>query len=846
MSKLTHAQARQYLDARTDGVISPVQQQALDAHLAHCAHCMEYVRWLHGYEAWLESSLQEAGPTRRTSSPQELQRVRLSVSEKVNQMKRMRPFVVAAGSLAAVGTLIVVGIILAMLLRTRNPQPADDPTATPGGTQDAQFTPAPGDPNAIPAGLVIVTMNNSSGTRSLWIQNHNGTLEPLLENVYASGFALSQDGTKVLYASEGDLWQFDLETRQSQNLTQTPDTAEWHPVWTSLGYLYLAAPNDQAGGAIPAGTLMSSMPGASPAVLITDPIAPLVIAPSPDGLSVAYITFNGGYELWLVTQTGAELIDLTGYEGQPQARSVRWSADGQQLMLAAAIQGAGSTSGAIATLDIATREYRMLFTYDAIQTDWSLQGTAPVWSPDAAWMIFPVQSADPLIAGLSVIETAAIDQVRHIALAGLPPFANDAVSNPERKSMLTNPVISPNGQWAAVAVYPADLLVVRRSDWMPIALGLPGNAEDFAISEVLGWGVLPATTPEFDLPTPTPLPTPDSAAIVPPADIPPGLIISLPHDTLDGQILMVGASGEMISGGFYATGTTSPDGTMTILPLDNDIYLGEQERPNGQNLTNTPDRVEQYPMWLPGNTEGFLCLSYPNGELPAMALGYLTYVGFDGTYQVLLPDAPLYTLPAPSPDGQTLAISGRGDVAGLWLYTLDSGEWQEIVLPTLPQPQGEPMPQGQPTASEVSWSPFGRQLTLTMTGIFDEDGVSVIGIGLYDLDTGELRVLHTYRPMGMDGSVSGVPQWSPDSMWLIFDTMLAEDPAERGLWLVLPSSGMGRIADGPGAISPDGKWVASNRDGDVVLFPSNAWGSPVVWEMPGNARVLKWINYVGP
>jgi hypothetical protein len=380
---------------------------------------------------------------------------------------------------------------------------------------------------------------------------------------------------------------------------------------------------------------------------------------------------------------------------------------------------------------------------------------------------------------------------------------------------------------------------VRRSDWMPIALGLPGNAEDFAISEVLGWGVLPATTPVPDLPTPTPMPTGDlsgDARIVP--DMPGGLIMSHIGGELDGRTLIMDRFGQRTDAGIYAQGATSADGTQTLFVVDGDIYLAESTGPHGPNLTNTSDRIESSPMWL--DADSFICLSALVGEDLQQTLGYLTYVGFDGTYEVLIPEGPLGRMPAVSPDGRTVAVAGRPDAEGLWLLDITTREWQRITLPEISK--------GEPRVDEITWSPDGRTLGLAMSGYFGEaegSGVGQLGVGTYNLDTGELTLLGNYSVLGRGGGVTGAPQWSPDRSWLIFQTMIAEDPAERGLWLV-DSAGTRRIADGPGAISPDGQWVAStNADGDIVLFRAGEW-TPIVWELPGNAYVLKWINYIGP
>jgi hypothetical protein len=97
---------------------------------------------------------------------------------------------------------VILPVVLSLLLRSRV-----------SGTV--------GDPNAIPPGLLIVIGSFQARTRSLWMQGSDGALELLAQSDYEADFSLSPDGTQVLYTAEGDIWLFDLATRQSQNVTQT-------------------------------------------------------------------------------------------------------------------------------------------------------------------------------------------------------------------------------------------------------------------------------------------------------------------------------------------------------------------------------------------------------------------------------------------------------------------------------------------------------------------------------------------------------------------------------------------------------------------------------------------------
>lgn len=851
MSDLTHAQARQYLDAQADGVLNAAQTSLLDAHLAQCATCQDYARWLNNYAGWLETSLQAGAPARRLSSTQELYHIRHQIEGKLEQTKS---FKVAAGWLAAAAMFVVLPVMLFLLLQTR-----------PSGTV--------GDPNAIPPGLLIVTGNFENRTRSLWIQERNGELELLVESDYDADFTLSPDGTQVLYTAEGDIWLFDLATRQSQNVTQTPELFEWSPEWRPGGLVYVSTPSDQMGeltdatppAALPRGLLTSLTFGGMPETLVPEPVAPLRIAPSPDGQAVAYITFNGATnDLWLNRAgAGTELIDLSGYQGQPWAMDVNWSPDGQQQLLALAGSNYwqdGSTHGAVALLDVASGDFRTLFIYNPIiRLDWILKA-APVWSPDGAWLIFPVHAPDPQ-SGLRVIERANMNESRHIDFAGIHMFDRDVVRDPARKSILPTPVISPDSQWAAMAVY-EDVLLLRTADWQPILLGLEGNEQNFTVLDVLGWGQL-EPIPE----QPSPTPTPDRATLVPsaevapltpaptgdgatptavPVNLPPGLVyitgeMESPHPLwiVDSSGVPQQIVGDVVSTEPFPDFDISPDGAQMLYSYEGDIWLLDFASGEARNVTQTEDRHEQAPRWWPGRAGGFVCGS-TSTDGGGMTTGQLTYVNLDGTYEVL-DEGLMPTIPAPRPDGQIILYTNyrtESDAGGfdLYEYRLEQGS-----RPIAPAELGladyvmhdNPNGPNWLVAGSMSWSADGSTLGLALHGQFQ--GEQHGGILTHEWGTASTRLLFSFIPPSIGAPLfSSAPRFAPDGSWLVFEARPPDAPNGRiYLWdgaEVRDLTGdlplRGQWAKWP-AVSPDGQWVAFMTTDGIGLLRAGEW-EPVV------------------
>lgn len=350
-----------------------------------------------------------------------------------------------------------------------------------------------------------------------------------------------------------------------------------------------------------------------------------------------------------------------------------------------------------------------------------------------------------------------------------------------------------------------------------------------------------ATEPAEPTPTVTLNTAPGDSPGSPPVDLPPGLMIS--ENASQGRLWQLQASGEMEEIGHAIVNfALSPDGTQMLYETggSSDIWLWNLVSGEIKKVTNTPTRQERSPRWWPGH-DGFVCAS---AGLHGTFL--LTYVGFDGTYEILDPDTPLWADVEPSPDGSAIAyqkccMQENGEASTLRLYHAD-GTIEQVNMRDYGIDAG--------VTSGIGWSPDGSQLAV-VTLRSGENNTSLSDIALLNLADHTSRILATNPPLGGDAALTAsIPVWFPSGDWMAF-FLQPDDWSSYGIyaadaeqvWRISPETPDDRsnLWYGQPAISPDGEWIAVQTHEGIGLIRTSDW-STYEWSLEVYIAMVRWAE----
>ncbi len=383
-----------------------------------------------------------------------------------------------------------------------------------------------------------------------------------------------------------------------------------------------------------------------------------------------------------------------------------------------------------------------------------------------------------------------------------------------------------------------------RRVWLPLLVGALLLASCGGTLDVIVEGTPTPTgtsapapvTGDATMPAPTASPTHALRGVPPP----PGLAYRLGNG-----LWLVGADGQPVSLSDRPGAVLSPDGTQ-VLYQDDGIWLADVSGGEPRSLTGGFEIVSS-PQWWPARPDiALFTIRNANQEAGPGILGYPAAVGLDGSGLRILDDqhdaGP--GLPAPSPDGQTLAYGGgqstpAGNEGG-WLYRWDRG-----AEPFDPQSYGLTGSKGVRIGSP-SWSPDGRRLAWIVGGGFGAAGDWRLGVAVFDLEAKTARLLHPYEPLGVGGWPAAAA-WSPDGKWLSFFAH-ASERGQYGRWVVR-ADGLQQeeyhLAGDSAAWSPDGQRIALSGATPDETGPWLAAApdfSLQAMALPAEAQIVGWIT----
>ncbi|MDY7078394.1 MAG: hypothetical protein SXV54_15865 [Chloroflexota bacterium] len=686
-------------------------------------------------------------------------------------------------------------------------QPATPRDLTPSPQQPVIPTPTPAAP--LP-GLIYRT------DEGLWMADARGQPVQILDRADVGEHsvpAISPDGGYALYlekdADDLDLWLADLTTGKRRNLTRTPDSTETNFRWWSARpdvVLFSSRPQEiEPGPGVTGFLTVVGIDGTVYRVLDDQNHTGGPPAPSPDGQTIAYGSGSTG---WLYHwETGSVVFDPEEY-GVPGYRNITigspaWSLDGSKLAWIVNGDFADkSTRMGVGVFDMEAQTAQVLHLYEpAFGDGWP---AAPVWSPDGEWLAFTAWAQNPDEAGVWVVradgqyEEGSPSLFTEYYLGGSHP-----VWSPDGRWLVFNRTLQDGGTsyWAA-----------QTGTWGLIRLNLPPDAYvvDWIRSQPSPSPGLAATATSTPLPTtaaPTPTPITSDAGDGLPS-------VGLIYRTADGLWYVNDLKPVRVFDHRYAA--ISPDFTQILYEETDgswdDIWLADLTTGERRNLTQTPSRSECCAQWWPGQPDTILFSSW-SPEDAGINSGFPTVVQLDGSDYHILDDSQVsYALPAPSPDGQTVAYDRAGQA---WLYQPDTGSKSFDLTPygLSSDPQLH--------VYNPAWSPDGRRLAWIVGDC--REGECQRSIGIFDLEAQTAQLLHPHSPAGI-GGWPPAPVWSPDGRWLAFAAW-AENPDDAGLWVLRADGqqeeeyhlalGQGRATPTP-VWSPDGNWLAfsgASRDG---------------------------------
>ena len=233
MNGITHKQAKDYIHAELDGLLTEAQRHDLDGHLSDCEACRIEAESLSMLATRLKISFHDRwdgqyGPSENVQLGVLSQRGRIIMSNRIRFGMR---------TLAGFGALVVLGCVINFIFsQFRN-------TSIGPGEIDPSV-------RSTPAGLIAFVSGSEAGNEEIYTMKADGSGLTNLTNNPATDTspAWSPDGTRLAFLSDRN-GQLDILSMKSDgsDLTQLTNSAEnefgfwWSPNGTQIAYYATSA-----------------------------------------------------------------------------------------------------------------------------------------------------------------------------------------------------------------------------------------------------------------------------------------------------------------------------------------------------------------------------------------------------------------------------------------------------------------------------------------------------------------------------------------------------------------------------------------------------------------------------